>query len=182
MCRINHLKPISALRKLSSDIQIWTVFSAFVFSIGLPFPACILFLFFLPHPFLLSFHFCLDTLSMGYSMSCTLFIWFWHQWKPVSEDVRQIPNLLSDVVNHTHTPPSVSHLPLIRSCAQVLLESYLVFPFPPMLTLSASLSESLFRVSSIFPHIAASSWPSYAMTHNYSSVPNLCWISLWKMF
>lgn len=142
MCRINHLKLVSAPRKRSSDIQIWTVFSAFVFSIGLPSPACILFLFFLPHLFLLSFHFCLDTLSMGYSMNCTPFIWFWHQWKLISEDVSQSPNILSDVVNHTH-PSRVSHSPLIRSCAQVLPESDLVFPFPPMLTLSASLSKSL---------------------------------------
>lgn len=143
MCWINHLKLASALRKLSSDIEIWTVFGAFVFSIGLPSLACILFLFFLPHLFLLSFHFCLNILSMGYSMNCTLFIWFWHQWKLVFEDVIQISNLLSDVVNHTHPPSSVLHSPLIRSLAQVLPESDLIFPFPPMLTLSASLSKSL---------------------------------------
>lgn len=168
MCRINHLKLALALRKLSSDIQIWTVFSAFVFFIGLPSPACILFLFFLPHLFLLSFHFCLNTLSMGYSMNCILFIWLWHQRKPVSDDVSQIANLLSDVVNHTRPPPSVSHSPLIRSCAQVLPESDLVFPFPPMLTLTASLSKS--SCFACFFHLPPHSSQFMTMTHNYSSV------------
>lgn len=181
MCRINHVKLALALRKLSSDIQIWTVFSALVFSIGLSSQACILFLFLLPHLFLLSFHFCLNTLSTNYSMNCILFVWFWHQWKPVSDDVSQIPNLLSDVVNHTHPPPSVSHSPLIRSCAQVLPESDLVFSFPSMLTFSASLSKSS-CFACFFFHLPPHSSQFMTMTYSYSSFQTFTEFHIEKYF